>query len=115
MRLLVLAPKVLFSWSSGKKNGGQARDEMAFYAVLGLGLNATPDMIKKSYRRLALKYHPDKTGGDTFVFSEVSLAYAVLSNPAKRQVYNSFGQQGVDLFDSLQAYGVRESVMPRPT
>jgi len=71
--------------------------EMGYYQVLGVGREASADEIKKAYRKLALKYHPDKAKGDKKVaeekFKQISEAYAVLSNPDKRKEYDQFGSQ----------------------
>lgn len=61
-----------------------------FYEVLGVDRNATPEQIKKAYRKLASKHHPDK-GGDTAAFQEIQNAYDTLSDDTKRQQYNQFG------------------------
>ena len=66
---------------------------MDHYSTLGVGKNATPDDIKKSYRKLASKHHPDK-GGDTATFQKIQVAYDVLSDPEKRQQYDSPAPQG---------------------
>ena len=66
------------------------------YQTLGVAKNATPDEIKKAYRRLAAIHHPDK-GGDTAEFQKVQAAYETLSDPQKKQEYdnpNPFGQGG---------------------
>jgi molecular chaperone DnaJ len=73
----------------------QKRD---YYEVLGVGRDATVEEIKKSYRRLAVKYHPDKNPADTEAeenFKEAAEAYTVLSDPEKRAKYDRFGHQGV--------------------
>ena len=70
---------------------------MDYYSILGLSKNATADEIKKAYRRLAKKYHPDKNKGDKEAekrFKEVNEAYEVLSNKEKRQQYDRFGAVG---------------------
>ena len=67
------------------------------YSILGVQKGASQDEVKKSYRRLANKYHPDKTKGDKAKeekFKEVQKAYEVLSDPQKRQQYDAFGSQG---------------------
>jgi len=63
-----------------------------YYKILGVEKNATDDEIKKAYRKLAHKYHPDKSGGDEAKFKEINSAYQVLSDKAKRQQYDQFGQ-----------------------
>lgn len=63
-----------------------------YYTTLGVDRNASVEEIKKAYRRLAHKYHPDKTGGDEDKFKEVNTAYQVLSDQEKRAQYDQFGQ-----------------------
>ena len=65
-----------------------------YYKVLGVDKKASVDEIKKAYRKLALKYHPDKNPGNKKAeeqFKKISEAYAVLSNPEKRNQYDTFG------------------------
>jgi len=62
-----------------------------YYKSLGIARNATKDEIKKAYRELAHKYHPDK-GGNAEQFKEINEAYSVLSNDEKRAQYDQFGQ-----------------------
>lgn len=63
------------------------------YQTLGVAKNATPDDIKKAYRRLASIHHPDK-GGDTAMFQKIEEAYRILSDPQQRQQYDNPMQQG---------------------
>lgn len=69
-----------------------------YYQVLGISRNATADEIKKAYRKLAVKYHPDKNPGDKKAekaFKGVSEAYEVLSDSTKRQLYDQYGPDAV--------------------
>lgn len=66
-----------------------------YYEVLGVTKDASPDEIKKAFRRLAIKYHPDKEGGDETKFKEVNEAYEVLKDGDKRKRYDQFGHAGV--------------------
>lgn len=68
-----------------------------YYKVLGVARNATGEEIKKAYRKLAMKYHPDHAKGDKAAeerFKKISEAYAVLSDKQKRQEYDTFGSEG---------------------
>lgn len=64
-----------------------------YYKTLGVSKNATPDELKRAYRKLALQYHPDKNKSKEAEskFKEINQAYEVLSNPQKRQQYDQFG------------------------
>jgi len=94
---------------------------MDFYESLNVSRDASPEAIKKSYRKLVKIHHPDKTGGDDIKFKQISEAYETLSDPAKRgqydntsnldahrhaeqssswdAVFNSFGGDFVNMFD----------------
>ena len=70
-----------------------------YYEVLGVARNASEADIKKAFRRLAMKYHPDRNSGDAGAetkFKEVKLAYDVLTDAKKRSAYDQFGHAGVD-------------------
>lgn len=71
--------------------------ERDYYEILGVARNATPDQIKRAYRKLAKQYHPDRNPGDKSAearFKEVQGAYEVLSDPEKRKLYDQFGHAG---------------------
>jgi DnaJ-class molecular chaperone len=73
--------------------------EQDYYAVLGVNNTASSEEIKKAYRRLALKDHPDRNPGDKAAeerFKEASNAYEVLSDPEKRRAYDQRGRMGVE-------------------
>lgn len=94
---------------------------MDYYKILGVEKGSSPSDIKKAYRKLALKYHPDKNEGDKGAeakFKEISEAYAVLSDPEKKRHYDRFGSadfhqrysqedifRGFDLNDILSQFG----------
>src|SRR6516164_3748718 len=72
-----------------------------YYDVLGLTKGASDDDIKKAYRKLAMKHHPDRNQGDGAKaaeekFKEVKEAYEMLSDPQKRSAYDQYGHAGVD-------------------
>jgi molecular chaperone DnaJ len=66
-----------------------------YYELLGVDKGASEDEIKKAFRKAAVKYHPDKEGGDETKFKEVNEAYEVLKDKQKRQRYDQFGHAGV--------------------
>jgi curved DNA-binding protein len=71
--------------------------ETDYYKELGVDRNASDEQIKKAYRKLAMKYHPDRTKGDKTAeekFKKISEAYAVLSDKEKRKQYDTFGSTG---------------------
>ena len=71
-----------------------------YYEVLGVNKNATEDEIKKAYRKIAIKYHPDRNPGNKEAeekFKEAAEAYDVLHDPQKRQQYDQFGFDGPNM------------------
>lgn len=66
-----------------------------YYETLGVSKDASADEIKKAFRKAAVKYHPDKEGGNEAKFKEVNEAYEVLKDAQKRQRYDQFGHAGV--------------------
>ena len=73
------------------------------YEIIGVPKNATEDEIKKSYRKLALKYHPDRNPDDKEAeknFKEAAEAYSVLSDSSKRSRYDQYGHAGVGMGDA---------------
>ena len=91
-----------------------------YYKILEVDKNASEDEIKKAYRQMAHKYHPDKAGGDEKKFKEVNEAYQILSDKEKRAQYDRFGRvfeggnggaQGFGGFDFSQGFGFDPSNM----
>ncbi|MDR1308297.1 MAG: molecular chaperone DnaJ [Deltaproteobacteria bacterium] len=81
-----------------------------YYDVLGVSRNSDPASIKKAYRNLALKYHPDRNQGDAEAeerFKEAAEAYEVLSDPEKRQLYDQYGHEGLHHagFEGFKGFG----------
>jgi curved DNA-binding protein CbpA len=90
-----------------RQNGGSRtapKDPDNYYEILGLKKTATQKQIKSNYRKLALKYHPDKVDEDEKeeagnMFMKVSEAYSVLSDKEKREVYDKYGKNGLDIHE----------------
>ena len=87
-----------FDGHPGMGGGGGSRkpvDTQEYYDILGVGKDATSAQIKKAYRKLAIKNHPDK-GGDPEKFKKISVAYDTLSDPEKKELYDKYGKEGVE-------------------
>lgn len=72
-----------------------------YYRVLELNPDATDSDIKKAFRRLSVKYHPDKNPGDQAAaqkYLEVNKAYEILTDPEKKQLYDLYGEEGARTF-----------------
>jgi DnaJ family protein A protein 2 len=67
------------------------------YDILGVSQHCNQDEIKKAYKKLAIQFHPDKTGGDGEKFKEISHAYEVLSDDEKRRRYDQLGDEGYEM------------------
>jgi DnaJ homolog subfamily A member 2 len=78
----------------GERGPPKEVDNNKFYEVLGVGKNATPDEIKKAFRKAALKNHPDR-GGDKEKFQELQNAHEVLTDEKKRSIYDKYGEEGL--------------------
>lgn len=118
-----------FQFGSQSHEGSQPAQEVdnnRFYELLGVSKTASCDEIKKAYRRLAIKKHPDK-GGDPKEFAELTHAAEILTDPDKRQVYDRYGEEGIksgmqdssnnvsDIFDLLMGRGGRSREGPKRT
>ena len=100
--------------------------ELDYYEVLGVSRSASPEDIKKAYRKLAMKFHPDRNPGDKEAeekFKQSTEAYEVLSDSSKRQIYDTYGleglksrgYQGPDFEDIFSSFGPRFFVNSEPT
>lgn len=80
-----------------------------FYKILGVSKDSTTSQIKKAYRKLAVKYHPDKNPDDEEAldkFHDINAAYEVLSDNDKREIYNRHGEEGLKNHEKNQGSGV---------
>ena len=70
-----------------------------YYSVLGVDRNADQNELKRAYRKMAMKYHPDRNPGNPEAeekFKNINEAFEVLSNPQKRQIYDNYGAEGLN-------------------
>lgn len=94
--------------------------ETKLYDTLGVTPETTQEQIKKAYRKMALKYHPDKNPDNPDKFKEISAAFEVLSDPKKKEIYDKYGEEGLkeggggeyhspfDIFDMFFGGGRRQ-------
>lgn len=89
----------------GARAGSGPVDTTKLYETLGIEKDASEKDIKKAYRKLSLKHHPDRDGGDEHKFKEIAAAYEILSDPEKRKAYDQYGLEGVDDESGASARG----------
>ncbi|OQR91520.1 hypothetical protein ACHHYP_04605 [Achlya hypogyna] len=113
------------SFFGGGGHGGaspKSADNSKYYELLGVPKTASEADIKKAFRKLALKNHPDK-GGDPELFKDITVAYEVLSDPEKRELYDKYGEEGLqggggssnnaaDIFGQMFGGGMRQQRGP---
>ena len=105
-------------FTGGGRGGGKPKKDVnttKLYEILGVPKTASSDEIRKAYRKLAPKLHPDKEGGSQEKFQELQNAYEILSDADKRQIYDTYGEEGLkegggggggmDIFDLLMNRG----------
>src|SRR5208283_675830 len=103
-RPFVCGPGVL----EGIRSNSMAKRD--YYSVLGVNRDASDEDIKKAYRKLAMKHHPDRNPSDKTSeekFKEAKAAYEILSDPKKRAAYDQFGHAGVEATAGFGAAGAR--------
>jgi molecular chaperone DnaJ len=74
-----------------------------YYEILGVSQDASDEELKKAFRKMAMKHHPDRHAGDKKeeeIFKEINEAYSVLSDPKKREIYNQYGHEGLTAGDA---------------
>jgi len=84
---------------------------MTLYSILGVSENATPEQLKKQYRKLSLEFHPDRPGGDANKFKQINEAYETLSDDQRRKQYDrELHPQDINIFDMM--FGGDPFMMP---
>jgi DnaJ-class molecular chaperone len=92
----ILFLSLCFLWLTiAASNKARNSQSSSLYQKLSIPKSSTPEQVKKAYRKAALKHHPDK-GGDEETFKDICGAYEVLSDPKKRELYDQYGQAGLD-------------------
>uniref|UniRef100_UPI00398F89C3 dnaJ homolog subfamily B member 1-like isoform X1 n=2 Tax=Pristiophorus japonicus TaxID=55135 RepID=UPI00398F89C3 len=96
-------------WTDGRSRSPRIKMGKDYYKILGINKGTADDEIKKAYRKLALKYHPDKNKSPDAEekFKEIAEAYDVLSDPKKREVYDQYGEEGLKGNGSAGPNGAR--------
>ncbi|XP_034482820.1 dnaJ protein homolog 1 [Drosophila innubila] len=84
-----------------------------YYQILGLSRTANDEEIKKAYKRMALKYHPDKNDHPQAAehFQEIVAAFEILSNKEKREIYDNYGEEGLKYGSEQTSYSQASSDM----
>lgn len=93
---------------------GEGPEHQNFYDVLAIEKEATPEQIKKAYRKMALKWHPDKNPDNseaTEKFKQINHANAVLSDPNKREIYDKYGTMGLYIAEQFGEENVKTYYM----
>ena len=86
-----------------------------YYEILGVSKEATPEEIKKAYRKLSLKYHPDKNSSGEEKFKEIAEAYDVLSHTDKKAKYDNAWVHPVSVTNYFKTTGPRQApCLPQP-
>jgi len=102
--------------SSGQNPPPEHPDEKEqnLYETLGLAKDATPEEIKKAYRKMALKYHPDKNPNNpeaTEKFKQINHAHTILSDPSKKEIYDRYGSMGLYIAEQFGEENVKTYFM----
>lgn len=93
---LVVIPTLLSSSTTIFITAASAMKRPSYYEILGVDKSASDKELKKAYRKASLRYHPDKKGGSEEKFKEINAAYDTLSDPQKRQIYDLYGEAGLE-------------------